>query len=67
MGFVQVTPLLMQLIQCSAPDVQDAAAILLADFCKQDDDNAHLVRKAGTVPLCPSSHGARVVAQEMVC
>jgi hypothetical protein len=44
---LQVIPLLIQLVQAGAPEAQDAAAVLLADYCKQDDDNARLFRKLG--------------------
>lgn len=44
---LQVIPLLIQVVQVGAPDAQDAAAVLLADYGKQDDENARLFRKLG--------------------
>lgn len=44
---VQAVPLLIQLVRVGSREAQDAAAILLADYCKQDEENARLFRKYG--------------------
>jgi hypothetical protein len=48
----QVIPLLFQMLQVGSADAQDAAAVLLADYLKQDEDNARLFRKLGEHSVC---------------